>query len=70
MDERHYRNKLGWEAASHLSLGVIIASIVGWLLNNDTNAILGVIGTLMGGLILLLSVRIRARLLVKEVHRE
>ncbi len=34
MDERHYTNKLGWEETARASLGVMLAFLVGWLIND------------------------------------
>jgi len=70
MDRRHYINKYGWEAVSTISIAIIGATLVGWLLTDDISKIFGATALGAGLATLGSAIVIRAGLQAKEDRNE
>ncbi|CAO1661351.1 MULTISPECIES: hypothetical protein [Salinicola] len=70
MDRRHYINKYGWEAVSTISIAIIGATLVGWLLTDDISKVFAATALGAGLATLGSAIVIRAGLQAKEDHNE
>lgn len=70
MDRRHFILKYGWEATSTLSLAVIGAGLIGYLLTQQVSGKLGVTVVCISIGTLAISILERANLAIKEKGNE